>query len=81
MRLVCYALANGENEIYATSDDGLRILKVFEGHPQTRPKQEKKITAFLEVIYANNDIGYKQAKEVLGKLQNLLPAPDAQPVK
>ena len=77
MRLVCHVLETGEREIYTTSDNGLRILEVFEGQPQVRHKKLKRVTVFIEVGYANNDLGLKQAREALEKLQMVLPAPPA----
>ena len=68
MRYVCKIYEDGTLYAYSTSDDGWKLLKVFEGK---KPENVHRVSVFAE-ISSDNNIGTERITQALTKLQGIL---------
>lgn len=74
MRLLCNIFEDGTRMIYTTTNDGRRVLDVFEGeHPRQHPKNDRHLVAFLEVAFEERKDIREQVKRTILDIGNLLP--------
>jgi hypothetical protein len=69
MRYVCHIYEDGSIYAYETTDDGWKVLGVFEGE---MPEPIKRISAFAELSADNTAEGRNRLKKALTLLQEVV---------
>ncbi|MCS6862020.1 MAG: hypothetical protein NZT92_17065 [Abditibacteriales bacterium] len=73
MVLVCDSFNDGHRMIYRTLDDGRTIDHVYEGdHPHDPPVLGRRLCAFAEVGWDNNEQGFTSAEAGLERLMEIV---------